>query len=357
MKNHFLISLISIISFFIPSDEKIKVTWTNFQGEEIEDIYGIGSKIYFYEAQKLVKLEFRNKRGELIPERKLTSFYPAEFRYTYDSHGNYISREAYNQSGELMNLDGYYDSAILKFKYNAQNQLVERQTLDKDGRLLEMGDSKIAVKKYDYDKSGHLISVTNYDGTGNVLPDIVKYSYRPDGKLDKSTYLNLSNEVITEIDMDYNEQGLLSGYMQVYPENNDVYTLQFSYVDSIFTALNVHLNKSGNVRAEKRGVKIGLAGWFMEDSLLLNSRFQYYGEGEFQLTIEHDGKIKDLEPIELKAPIEFEQEVYELFRNLELKREEQIANPDSVGKVVVSILEPFPTLESLKFVKKPKPND
>ncbi len=360
MKSHLLIPLLSILSLFISSDEREKITWTNFQGQGIENYYGVGSKTYFYEGGKLVKLEYRDKEGKLIPKGQFLSFYPAVFRYTYDPQGNYVSREAYDSSGELMDLDGYYDASISRFKYNSQNQLIERQTLDKDEKLLEMGDSKIAVKKYEYDDSGHLITVTNYDAAGNALPGMIKFSYSPNGVLIKEEHLNLSDEVRTEFTFSYDDFGFLDrfdAYEQVSPEDSNTYVFNFSYTDSILTSINIHSSQPNSNRTEERGVKIGLSGWFIEDSLLLRTRFQHYGKGEFLLTIGPDGKVLDLEPTEVSTSMEFIQEVYGLFRGIKLKRSTQTTTPDSTGKIVVSVLEPFPTLEFLEFVKKPKPND
>ncbi|MEO1808763.1 MAG: hypothetical protein AAFU33_28420, partial [Bacteroidota bacterium] len=213
--NKFLLIAIISLSTSISSDEIRKVTYTNFQGELIEDVFGVGLKTYFYEDGKLVRLTYQDKEGNLIPGDRDINFYPSEFLYTYDARGNYIRREAFNASGEVIDLDGYYDSAILSYIYNDQDQLIERQTLDKDGKLLEMGDSKIAVIKYTYDESGNLTSVTNYDASGNILPSIAQYSYLPDGHLGRCVYLNESKEVDSEQTLTYNAQGLLDAYTQI----------------------------------------------------------------------------------------------------------------------------------------------
>lgn len=357
MKSQLLFTLISITCFFLPADEQIKVSWTNFLGDEIEDIYGIASKTYFYEGGKLQKLEFRDKKGQLISEDKFSSFYPAEFRYTYDSQGNYVSREAYNNSGDLMDLDGYYDSSILRFIYNSSNQLVERQTLDKEGKLLEMGDSKIAVIKYIYDEQARLTSASNYDGSGNALANIARYKYLEDGKLNKTQFLNLSNTLMSEIEFQYSEHGFLKAYTQVYPEENETYSLQFSYIDSVYTTLDIHSKQTGINKTKKRGVKMDLEAWYMEDSLLLNTPFQYPGEGEFKISIGPDGTVENLEPITVRAPNEFKQEVYELFRRVKLKKKKGIRTPDTLGQVVISILEPYSGFELIEFLKNPQPND
>ncbi|MEL6733922.1 MAG: hypothetical protein AAFP83_22485, partial [Bacteroidota bacterium] len=208
--NKFLFIAIISLSAFISADEIRKVTYTNFQGELIEDVFGIGSKTYFYEDGKLVKLTYQDKEGKPIPEEKFINMYPPEFRYSYDARGNYIRKEAFNASGEVIDLDRFFEPTILSYVYNDQNQLIEKHTLNKEGKPLGMKGEKIAVNKYAYDEAGNLISIAHYDESGNALPYITQFSYLPNGQLSGCNFLKKSNESESEIMLTYNDQGLLS---------------------------------------------------------------------------------------------------------------------------------------------------
>jgi len=94
--------------------------------------------------------------------------------YTYDQKGNLIQQTNYSVKGNA--------SSYVRYKYH-KGRIISEKYSSKEGKIYY-------IYKYDYNKKGQLISITNYDNKKCKKPVLItKYKYNKKGlKTDEYRY-------------------------------------------------------------------------------------------------------------------------------------------------------------------------
>ncbi|MEO0895282.1 MAG: hypothetical protein AAFY71_02605 [Bacteroidota bacterium] len=331
--------------------------YRNFKGAEIEDVFGIGIKRYYYKNQRLVKLDLRSKTGEIIPFDKWLNFYPATFLYDYNTEGKLVKRVATDSLGNPMDLDGFYDSAIQTYSYNNKGQLAEMRFYDQDENLLEMGDGKQARHTYRYDSLGNCIEIISYDASGNELNGRNVYEYDENGRPIKEITYNQKDQTYSVL-FEYNDQGYCTWMREDLPDTLRNYSIYFSRTNSMIDTVFTYRPNNTREITQVRRMEFDLPGWDFHMERTKFPPFKHHGLVRFHVKLDENGKIIDLTPDEnkTKANMDFIQEVYAFFQNKSLIRTSEQPNELS-GSLEVEIPEEPSVYRLLTFIKSPSPTD
>jgi len=363
MKTHLLRSgfLLGIGFLFIgskfPYGKVEDVVYKDFNGNGIDNIYGIGIKRYYFEGEQLVRLAFLDKSGEKLQPDKFLDFFPAEFRYQYDERGKLIKKVAYDPEGNVMDLDGYWDCAITEYAYNENGQLLQQRYFDKEAKPLEMGDRGNALTTYRYDSLGNCTELLDSNAEGELMaPTYALFAYNTLGKLVELANPGLSGEGFYTR-FSYTPEGLVAGFKVEQGDQMASYTYTYrdTHLDSVIVIAEGSSLK--NV-AGARELMVDIDGWKLPDPNLIYTPFHHTGKVLFELSLDRKGVIQDLIPIKdrQEASDDFVQEVYNLLRGVRLHKEKGKVSA-LAGTLGVEVPSIHPVFQTLAFIKNPVPQD
>ena len=139
--------------------------------------------------------------------------------YTYDSEGNCqsLKRFTYNE-GELESVDAYTYRAngdtLCFLSYDGSGNLIMQHeyVYDENGLLMSEaygdGEGIILYLEYTYDAAGKVLSITNYNGSGETIRSY-EYKYNGNGDLRLRKTIGSSGQTESFYEYAYDENGLL----------------------------------------------------------------------------------------------------------------------------------------------------
>jgi len=171
-------------------EAKYEVIWRSFQGEKIENMTGVCSRVYHCKNTKLVKIEYFDKEGNKFKTiNRRINYQPSEWRFKYSNDGKILEKSAYGSDGNIFT--SAWISPIERYEYNNKNQLVQFSTHDENGKLKPEGDRYDAIEKYGYNDKGQLIWTRTYTHKNEFKDDgygLTKYFYNEKNNLSKFSY-------------------------------------------------------------------------------------------------------------------------------------------------------------------------
>ena len=333
----------------------------NFKGERIEDD-GIGMVKKFYEGGRLVRVQYCDRQGQPVKsvERSLTT-QNTEWRFEYDNRGNLIRKTAYNEAGQLMDMENYWSAAIETYTYNENNQLVKLATYNKAGELIGQGELRNAFTLFRYNEKGQLIWEQDYYSNSTPIANgfgLHHYRYNEAGQLAQHTYLAEEGVVTTSMFFEYQNDQLYQKYtLGAKGQKNNL--IQYLYTNNRCTKIQ-QIKPDGSISPLKEeAVLVNINGWALKDSDLEQLQFEVRNTGNgltggtYKLSVNAEGRITNIIP-EQGTPA-FHLDVYEQIGPLKLVKTNADAGPQT-GTLKITVVRQQRSLQQhLDWVKKPTP--
>jgi YD repeat-containing protein len=307
------------------------IEYKNFKGERITES-GISMVKKYYNEGRLDSILYLDIEGKAIHTRDQNT----KWKFEYDDNGNFIRQVAYNQNDEICDLGYYNHSAIEAFEYNAKNQLVKRKKLDKSGNTASLIGHQCATIEYSYNNQGQLISEKNFNSKGHYIQDgrsFKKYTYNADGSLSNGSYLYTDSAV--NLSTDYTYQDNLIKEATFNRKGDCISYYIYHYNKEKIAFIETWDEKKDSVRILKEEVDLELDGWRIKPSDLKKIKIQTPYVGAFDIKIDQDGRILNIEPILIHEHeyIGFYVEFYEDMRSIKLERDLDHPSPKQDGKL------------------------
>ena len=313
-----------------------KIEYVNYLGEK-EDHYGVFTEKSYYENNKLMAIKYFDKNGELI--KSIEKDKNSQWQFFYDKNGNFTKQVALDQEGNIIDMEGFWNSAVEKYTYNEKNQLIEKGNYDKEDNLLNMGDIQVAFTKFGYNKKGQLTWSRSYDSKKNVVKNgfcFSKYEYDKNGLLYRHTYL-YDDDKVNQYSIFHYKAGLLIKE-EVYDNKNRKSTCKEYFYDGDRLTSTKSLYRKGEQPVyNKEYIILDLEGWSIKKSDLKKLKFKKSGKGAFNIEINEHGEIVNVEPIEFRGH-KFKVELYKILKNIQLQKVSNEKNYTLEGKFKINIL-------------------
>ena len=150
----------------------------------------------------------------------------------YNGGSDGVQKLIYNSSGRVeyayedLDNNGVFDDDIAYYYYDVNNYLVQKDwDLGVDGSIQitynYQNDSRGNVETYDYGWGGATdeVDYMTYDSHNNKLTEM--QDYFADGSYDKVTYFTYTNDKLTWVDIDFNNDGVDYSFRYTYDANGN----------------------------------------------------------------------------------------------------------------------------------------
>lgn len=331
------------------------IEYKNFQGERIEES-GISIVKKYYKDERLDSVRYLDIDGKAIFGKNQNT----KWKFEYDNKGNFIRQIAYNQNDEVFDIDYNNHSAIETLEYNAKNQLIKRKKLDKFGNPAPLMAHECATIEYRYNNQGQLISEKNFNTKGHYIQDglsFKKYTYNPNGSLSNWSYLYTDSAV--NLSTNYTYQDNLIKEATFNRKGDCISYYIYHYNKEKIAFIEVWDDKKDSIRIFKEEVDLALDGWRITPSDFKKIKIQTPYVGAFDLKIDQNGQILNIEPILIldHEDLGFYVDFYENMRSIKLERDLNHPSPKQDGKLFFYSLRNGPRwFNRIKNILHPSPS-
>jgi hypothetical protein len=351
----------------IPKKDKDRIEtfeYKNFKGERIEDNSDIAITRKFFKDNKLIKVKYFDVKDELVKNQSGWSYKNAEWRFEYDDNGNFIRQIAYNSKGEIVDMEGFWNSAIKEYEYNKENQLIKISQFDKMNKLVELGDVRDAITKFSYNEKGQLDWQKSFYANEELIKNgygFSKYEYNDAGLIKKHIYL-FDEGKINQYTLFIYQKGKLVKEDEFNNKDEKMGSVEYIYEKGRLIKTR-YINEKGEVRIKEEKMNLNIKGWELnsEDKAKLN--FVVLNEangttgGEYIFTIDKEGRILNIEESDFKGGVpKFNMDVYNKFKKIKLVRTDS-KEVEFKGEIKINVLrQKNSSFKELENRLKPFPN-
>ncbi|HEY8399768.1 MAG TPA: hypothetical protein VIK89_00825 [Cytophagaceae bacterium] len=311
----------------------------NFYGKLEADSKGVAFIKYEYDKKGyLEKKSYYGIDGQLYRPDTTSAIreIPSYCYFRYDKAYNLTEYSNHYANGNLMELT--YKPAIKLYKYNQFNQLIEEINLNKYGKLTGVGSMEVAIIKYSYAKN-KVVDEISYDVNNKVLDfgiNVVKHVYNNQNRREKTNYYYASSDLFQTDRFTYNTSGKLIKHESFKKNGKLDYTIKQSYENGRLVKRE-YIYSNGEHKEEVHGIELKVTGWKMVTIPSLDGIDDVNGMATFKVTIDKKGNLLSAKSLDYVKPA-FLYACYPLLRQIKLERDQNVAEVEYFGEVVIGIL-------------------